>query len=194
MSVEPCKKQSSLPRSSRRKTARTVLPFVLAGLVFLSCCPVFRVLSISGQGADAGRTVTLLSRRAVGEGFSISYTHSVNKGRIHDFYACRGKALVLERTVFVSYGAGIPEAEETPGAVFTLTDSGYEISGLERRLDKLLMAVGLYARHSIAIRQEGGLGNELFLEDYYERQTPVLFELRRITPLQLVLAKDLLRD
>ena len=191
MSAEPCKGLPFLTAVVRRNAA---VLLVLADLLFLACCPVFTVLCISGQGAgQKGKNAVLLSRRAAREGFVISYTHSVNKGRVRDFYACRGKLLVLERTVFVSYGAGIPEPDESPGAVFALTDSGYEISGLERSLGELLMAVGLYARHSIAIRKEGGLESELFLEDYFERQTPVLFKLRRISPLRLVLSGDILR-
>lgn len=185
-------------------SAKLSLALILAALLLLSCCPLVRVLSVSGKGAEAGESsVTMLSREAARNGFVISYTHSVNKGRVRDSYACRGKALVLEGTLFVSYGAGIPETDEIPGASFSLTDSGYEITGMNRRMDELLMAVGLTARHSIAVRQDGGdgrngadqngqeSGTELFLEDIFERQTPVLLKVRRVPLLYYLLARKL---
>jgi hypothetical protein len=173
------------------------LPSALAAglsalLLALSCCPLVRVLSVRGEGMSV-----LLSREAVREGFVISYTHSVNKGRVHDFYACEGNALVLEKTVFASYGAGMPEAEETPGSGFSVTDSGYELVGLDRRTDELCLAVGLTARHSIALRQAGAdggedMGEELYLQDVFAVQTPVRIRVRHVSLLRCLLARKLM--
>lgn len=45
--------------------------------------------------------------------FIISYTHSVNKGRVRDFYFIdKDGNIVLDKTRFVSYGAGIAEPEK----------------------------------------------------------------------------------
>ena len=42
--------------------------------------------------------------------FIISYIHSVNKSKIRDYYNInKDKDIVLEKTRFVSYGAGVPE-------------------------------------------------------------------------------------
>ena len=115
---------------------------------------------------------------------------------MHDFYACEGNALVLEKTVFASYGAGMPEAEETPGSGFSVTDSGYELAGLDRRTDELCLAVGLTARHSIALRQAGAdggedMGEELYLQDVFAVQTPVRIRVRRVSLLYCLLARKL---
>lgn len=161
-----------------------------AVFLLFSFCPLVRVLSVSGKGRG-GASAALLSRGAARDGFVISYTHSVNKGRVRDFYACEGNALVLEKTVFVSYGAGMPEAGEVPGTGFAATGPGYELSGIDRRMDELLLAVGLTARHSVALRQGGSVGEELCLEDVFAVQSPVRIRVRRVSLLRYLLARKL---
>ncbi len=122
------------------------------------------------------------SAQAYKKGFVISYTHSVNKGRIHDYYKCDKKSggFVLNSMYFVSYGAGIPEPEEIPGATFTALDDSYIISNINRFLPKLVMAVGLIADHTFAV-DEADL-NEITLKDYFEAQTSLIFEIKKISP------------
>ena len=115
-------------------------------------------------------------------GFIISYTHSVNKGRVHDYYKCdpKNRELVLQSTHFVSYGAGIPEPEETPGAEFTALDDDYTISNLNRPMPKLLMAVGVIADHSFAVDNTDF--EERALKDFFEPQTSLIFEIKKVSP------------
>lgn len=109
-------------------------------------------------------------------GFVISYTHSVNKGRVRDFYSCRNGNLVVEKTVFVSYGAGIPEPGETSGAIFGEENGGYSISNLNRSVKRLVMAVGVVAEHSFSAD-----GKEFFLKDYFPAQTSLIFEVKKVS-------------
>ena len=166
-----------------RKTA-TALWCALAGLVFCALCffPAVSCLSLTNRKRPADRA---LSRAAL-QGFSISYTHSVNKGRVHDFYRCDGKTLLLWRTDFVSYGAGIPEAGESPGAVFSVTPEGYSISNMNRRLEKLVLAVGLVAEHSITTTH-----GERFLKELFAPQTSLIVEVKRVPLLPYLLARHL---
>ena len=125
------------------------------------------------------------SHSACKNGFVISYTHSVNKGRVHDHYSIdSADNLVLNKTVFVSYGAGIPEPEETPGAIFTHTEDGYEISNIDRSSKQFVMAVGIIANHSITVNEK-----EYFLTDYFEPQTSLILEIKRISFVQYILKK-----
>ncbi|MCR4579064.1 MAG: DUF1850 domain-containing protein [Treponema sp.] len=118
------------------------------------------------------------SRQAYKDGFVISYTHSVNKGRVHDYYRlCGNKRLELYQTDFVSYGAGIPEAEETPGAVFEVNGDNYSIKNLNRCLDRLVMAVGLIANHSISF----GDSREYKMTSLFPAQTSIVFEYKKIS-------------
>ena len=123
------------------------------------------------------------------QGFVISYTHSVNKGRVHDFYRCRADGeLELYMTRFVSYGAGIPEPGETDGAKFRVTDDGFIIEDLHRLLPRLLMAVGVVAEHSVAIGSNGAIGAEFFLKDFFKPQTSLMFEVKRVSLLSYLMA------
>ena len=117
------------------------------------------------------------------KGFVISYTHSVNKGRIHDFYKCtEDNKLELYKTSFVSYGAGIPEPEETPGAVFTVTGNSYNIENLNRVVPRLVMAVGLTAKHTIVFDNSFTIGSKEFLfTDYFELQTSIILEYKKVS-------------
>ena len=167
---------------------------ILAVSLLFSFCPLVRVLSVKGEGRDDEKSsIILLSREAARTGFIISYTHSVNKGRVRDFYACEGTSLVLEKTLFTSYGAGMPEAGEDPGEGFSVTGAGYELAGMNRRMDGLNMAVGLTARHSLAVRQQGGegMGQELYLEDVFAKQSAVQIRVRRVSLLYCLLARKL---
>ncbi|MBQ4378150.1 MAG: DUF1850 domain-containing protein [Treponema sp.] len=157
--------------------------------------PLVRVLSISNQKNFSER---IYSRQGAESGFAISYTHSVNKGRVHDFYIpAKNGVLELTMTEFVSYGAGIPEASETEGAKFTVTDKGYVISGLNRKLPSLLMAVGVVAEHSVAFGKDAMEGmifnesNEFFLKNFFKPQTRLIIKITRVSVLQYLLSKKI---
>ena len=153
-----------------------ILILAAGGVFFL---PAVRVLSISGRKSP---DLVYYSAAACKEGFIISYTHSVNKGRVHDYYRMLSDGtLELYQTQFVSYGAGIPEPEETPGAFFTATKDGYFIQNLERKLPRLVMAVGIVANHSIAAGSEMKAENEIFLTDLFKPQTSIILEYKKVS-------------
>ncbi len=161
---------------------------IMGGVILFA--PSKTVLSISNRKNSNQRIYSSLAYK---NGFIISYTHSVNKGRVHDFYKCdqEEEALVLQSTHFVSYGAGIPEPEETPGATFIALDNCYIISNINRVVPKLVMAVGLIADHGFAIAEpdfssdyENDFNNiegEIFLTDYFPPQTSLIFEIDKVS-------------
>ena len=160
-----------------KKAFIVVLLLLAAGSFFL--LPAVRVLSVSGR---KNPELVFYSAAACKEGFIISYTHSVNKGRVHDYYkALPDKELELYQTQFVSYGAGIPEPEETPGAVFTVTDDGYFITNLSRKVPRLTMAVGIIANHTFATGSEFRGQKEYPLTDFFPPQTGIILEIKRVS-------------
>lgn len=145
---------------------------ILIGVILFT--PVIPVLAVYNR---KNPSEVFYSAKGYKNGFVISYTHSVNKGRVHDYYRRTTKnELELYQTQFVSYGAGIPEPEETPGAVFTVTDTGYFISELNRVVPQLMMAVGIIANHSITFE-----GKEYFLTDYFAPQTSLFLKFKRVS-------------
>ena len=158
---------------------------ILAGAVFLLPVKPVLVISSKAKTADTASAKCYYSASGYKNGFIISYTHSVNKGRVHDYYRhTKNNKLELYQTKFVSYGAGIPEPEETPGAVFFVSDNCYTISNLHRELAELNMAVGLIAKHSISFEKQRQqtlqLNREKFLTDFFPPQTCITLKIKRV--------------
>ena len=162
----------------------TAVFIVIISLILF--CPVLNVLSVSSRKLESHRFYSISGYT---KGFVISYTHSVNKGRVHDYYKhTPEKKLELYKTEFVSYGAGIPEPEETPGAVFSVTDDHYVITGINRVVPRLVMAVGLIAEHSITFDEAVEVGQkEFYLTDFFEPQTSIIFEYKRVSLITYIL-------
>ena len=153
-----------------------ILILTAGGVLFL---PAVHVLSISSR---KNPEKVFYSAAACKNGFIISYTHSVNKGRVHDFYRpAKDGGLELYKTQFVSYGAGIPEPEETPGAVFKVTPDGYFIENLHRFVPRLTMAVGIIANHSLAAGTDFNGQKEYLLTSYFEPQTSIILEIKKVS-------------
>ncbi len=168
-------------------------------LVLCFCAlPSVKVLSISNR---KNLSEKIYSGRGC-EGFVISYTHSVNKGRIHDFYVIRDEKISLARSVFVSYGAGITEPEEIAGSVFTVRSDGYELSLKNMTMSEFLLAVGVIAEHSVLFCSKNqakssdfedlcNLKREYFLKDYFPVQTSLVFKIKRVSIFDFLKTKSL---
>lgn len=158
---------------------KKLLFFTVSVILLAVNLPVIRALSISNRKNHSER---IYSVKAVKDGFSVNYTHSVNKGRVHDFYRVLDSGeLELYKTRFVSYGAGIPEPYETEGAEFIVTEDGYFIENLARKIPRLVMAVGVIAEHSVTVGE-----TEFFLKDFFEPQTSLIFEVKRLSILKII--------
>ena len=170
-----------------------VISIIITTLIVFLFVPSTKALVITNRKKQNERIISIDGYR---KGFIISYTHSVNKGRVHDFYKSENNHLELYQTQFVSYGAGIPEPYETPGAVFEVTENGYFIKNLNRKLPKFIMAVGVIADHSIIIGDfisDSGSdkSNEIFLTEYFLPQTSLVFEIKRVSLLDCMLSKKI---
>jgi len=142
--------------------------------------PCVEVLSISNRKNSSEKIYS----KKFSNSFVISYTHSVNKGRVHDFYKRDStffllkSNLKLEKSIFVSYGAGIPEPDEIQNGEFKVLQNGYELSNINKVLPKFLMAVGVIANHSIADNYKI---KEYFFKDFFKVQTSLVFEIKRVS-------------
>jgi len=167
-----------------KKITLAVFTVVVWTLLYLFV-PYTEVLSISNRKNPSQRIYPLPDYETAG--FYIAYTHSVNKGRVYDYYKKDKKSgdLIMTDTHFVSYGAGIPEPEETKGADFQVSDNGYTIRNINRQMPELLVAVGTIADHGFAFTNYGGMSagepfKEILLKDYFAPQTSLIFEYKKI--------------
>ncbi|TXJ54501.1 DUF1850 domain-containing protein [Brachyspira aalborgi] len=114
---------------------------VLLALIIILFIPIFPKLLINNKIFNIEK-----------KEFIISYTHSVNRGRVKDYYIIKNKYIILSKTRFMSYGAGIPEPEKRQK--FTETEDYIEISDINRKIDNLYLFVGTIANHKIEIDEK----------------------------------------
>lgn len=114
---------------------------VLLALIIILFIPIFPKLLINNKIFNIKK-----------KEFVISYTHSVNRGRVIDYYIIKSKYIILSKTRFMSYGAGIPEPEKRQK--FRETEDYIEISDINRKIDNLYLFVGTIANHKIEIDEK----------------------------------------
>lgn len=114
---------------------------VLLALIIILFIPIFPKLLINNKIFNIEK-----------KEFVISYTHSVNRGRVRDYYIIKNKYIILSKTRFMSYGAGIPEPEKRQK--FIETEDYIEISDINRKIDNLYLFVGTIANHKIEIDEK----------------------------------------
>lgn len=114
---------------------------VLLALIIILFIPIFPKLLINNKIFNIEK-----------KEFIISYTHSVNRGRVRDYYIIKSKYIILSKTRFMSYGAGIPEPEKKQK--FRETEDYIEISDINRKIDNLYLFVGTIANHKIEIDEK----------------------------------------
>lgn len=170
---------------------------LLIGGIFLT--PVIPVLSITNRKNPNQKVYSVDGFK---NGFIISYTHSVNKGRVKDYYTVNDDyTLLCDKSVFVSYGAGIPEPQDFPDAIFSATSEGYTITNINRNVKKLTMAVGIIANHAITILKAKNAvsnsqtditdKNELFLTDFFEPQTSIILQIKRVSLMKYLISEKI---
>jgi hypothetical protein len=101
----------------------------------------------------------LCARMSEGEEFVLSYVHSVNRRPVYDTLRVEGDHLVIVRSRYDSFGAGMPEAsaDETP---LRLDNEGWLVCTVNRPVPEVTLFVGRTANHSLRLR-----GREILLAD-----------------------------
>lgn len=172
---------------SEKKIAILIIILIIGGIFFT---PVISVLAISSRKNPVQRVYSVDGYK---NGFIISYTHSVNKGRVKDFYTVNdNRELLCDATIFVSYGAGIPEPQDFPNAVFENTKDGYKITNINRISKTLTAAVGIIANHAITILKSSDSNSdftEYFFTDFFEPQTSVILQIKRVSFIDYIFHK-----
>lgn len=173
----------------KRKITYTISLFLVLAILFVIFFPLKKVISISNKKKPSQKVYI---SKAYDDGFCISYTHSVNKGRVHDYYEVDKKNddLILISSLFVSYGAGIPELEETEGASFKEIENGYLMYDINRHVPQVLMAVGLIANHTFCVGKpflQNTSEQEIAFTDFFEAQTSVIIKCKKVSLFELFL-------
>ena len=108
---------------------------------------------------------------AAGDGFSITFIHSVNKSPVTDYFEVREDGIYGVKTVYYGFGAGVPtELEE--GQTLTYGDDGSMIiSGVDVKMKNLIYRVGTVSDHILTLED----GSEISLRELCGRSARVGF-------------------
>jgi hypothetical protein len=107
--------------------------------------PVLEIASLA-----TGRLV-LCATMAEDEEFSISFVHSVNKRPVHDTLRVAGDGLVIVKSRFDAFGAGMPEATTDQGNLRMLPDGWLEWT-VNRAVPEVALRVGRVANHTLRLK------------------------------------------
>ncbi len=119
--------------------------FICVGLLFV---PFITALEISDFKT---RERLLLIRMQSGEEFTISFIHSVNRRPVYDTLQVENDHLVIVRSRYDSFGAGMPESSTGEG-MLSIAKDGWLVWTVNRPVPDVTVRVGWTAEHILHIR------------------------------------------
>ena len=134
-----------------------MLLIIAAVLALLA--PVVPVLHVTGESRELNLPL------AEGEEVSIKYTHAVNHSPVIDTIERTGDILTVRRSLFLTYGAGIPILGDEVGDTYEETEDGFLLSGIDAGHEEIALLTGAYADHRLLWRSR-----ELVLKEYFGEQ------------------------
>jgi hypothetical protein len=151
--------------------------FVGAVVVGLSLWPFILALELVDGGS--GRTV-FCARVKPGEEFVLSFVHSVNKRPVYDTLRVERDHLVIVRSRFDAFGAGMPEASTQDGTL-ALSKDGWLEWTVNRSVPEITVRVGWVADHTLCVGDR-----EIRLADLAEPGQPLTMRVRSIRMFDLL--------
>jgi len=118
--------------------------------------PFYIVLAIT---ATKQGKVVFCAEMAEGEEFVLSFIHSVNKRPVYDTLRIEGDHLLIVKSRYDSFGAGMPETS-TEDMKLQFDKEGWLVWTVNRPVPEILLFVGRVADHSLSIK-----GREMALVD-----------------------------
>jgi hypothetical protein len=147
------------------------LSLAVAGLGVLFC-PWRSVLEIRSVGTGH---ILWCAPVKVGEEFVLSFKHSVNKRPVFDTLRAQGDHLVIVKSVFDAFGAGMPDTSTEEGQ-FHVMPGGWLQWTVNRPVPEIILRVGEVADHRLTIKSR-----EFSLAELTEPGTAVAFRVRMVS-------------
>jgi hypothetical protein len=159
--------------SSDAMRCRLILLFLLAGTgLGVLFYPWISVLEISSVSTGH---ILWCSPMKVGEEFTLTFTHSVNKRPVFDTLRAQGDHLVIVKSVFDAFGAGMPE-DSTDEGQFGIMPGGWLQWTVNRPVPEIILRVGEVANHRLTIK-----ARQFLLSELTEPATAVVFRVRMVS-------------
>ena len=148
-----------------------------AGAAGLLLWPFISLLEI--VDASSGRVV-FCNRVKPGEEFVLSFVHSVNRRPVYDTLRTEADRLVIVKSRFDSFGAGMPESSTSEGTL-TVARDGWLEWAVNRPVPDVTVRVGRVAEHTLHLK-----GREIRLSDLSEPGSALTMRVRKARLLDLL--------
>lgn len=160
---------------SRRFTWSIIAAGIIgAGLLFL---PLITALELSDFKTQ--RKLQYVRMRS-GEEFTISFIHSVNRRPVYDTLRVEKDHLVIVRSRYDSFGAGMPESSTGEGT-FAVAKDGWLVWTVNQPVPYVTVRVGWTAEHTLHIRDR-----KIRLAELAEAGSAVTIRVRDINIIDLL--------
>jgi hypothetical protein len=161
---------------SRRLIAGLIAAGV-GGMVGFLLWPLFPAFEIvDGRG---GRVVFCAPVQP-GEEFVLSFVHSVNRRPVYDTVRVEADHLVIAKSRFDAFGAGMPEASTQDGTLTVAKDGWLEWT-VNRPTPEITVRVGRVADHTVHYK-----GRDIRLSDLAEPGSALTLRVRKLRCIDLM--------
>ncbi len=150
---------------------------LLCGLIFL-LLPQVPVLSVTEAKTDVP---VLYVKVRDGQEFSIAFTHSVNRRPVRDYIRVAGEQLLVVRSEYDAFGAGMPETPQGEMTLRLMPEGKLVLANVNRRLPEFTIFVGAVANHILY-----AAGREIPLVDLAPPETSLTFRIAKASYFDLL--------
>ncbi|MCL1981739.1 MAG: DUF1850 domain-containing protein [Clostridiales bacterium] len=116
-----------------------------------------------------------------GETFEVSFLHSLNLSPVTDVIEWTGSCLVVRKSVFATFGAGIPIPADGIGTELKSVGGHYELTGIDKQMESIPVMTQEVPNHRVAfggreacLPELAGLGKSV---DISVRRVPLIARL-----------------
>lgn len=108
--------------------------------------------------------------------FYITFIHSVNRTPVNEYYKIVDDRIILYKTSFYSYGAGMSDGSDIPNSIMTFNENGLVQLDLYKEFNEITYYVGTFANHTLHFGDK-----ELMLKDLLEPKSPAIFSIKKVS-------------
>ena len=86
-----------------------------------------------------------------GECFEVTFTHSLNLSPITDVIEWTGSSFIVRKSIFKSFGAGVPVPSDGIGTELIFADGHYELLGIDKYMPDFTIMTQEIPAHRISL-------------------------------------------
>jgi hypothetical protein len=117
-----------------------------------------------------------------GESFEVTFTHSVNQSPITDVFEWTGEELVVRKSRFKAFGAGVPVPSDGIGTELIRAGEFYELIGIDKHMPSFTIMTQTVPDHQVMMGT-----HEAVLLDLVGSGKQVVIEVRRAPLIHVLL-------